>query len=163
MSRILALAAFIPFLLFSGVSLAQAQATIVTTDEAADDEFVEPMEEPIVLPALPSDEEAANDSTLVGGETGLGVDITEITNADDPSTSTGRIASAEAQQFRAQLNQHTIDVLKWQLQTSERILQLVMFMSLAGILFAGYQLWHSLNVSTKRAAARDAGGGKGME
>ena len=64
-------------------------------------------------------------------------------------------ASTASADFRAQLNQHTLDVLKWQLQTSERILQLVMFMSLAGILFAGYQLWHSLNVSTRRLAVAD--------
>ncbi len=65
--------------------------------------------------------------------------------------------------YRAALNQHTLDVLQWQLQTSERILLLVMFMSTAGIVFAGYQLWRSFGgvdqrLQTQKADEQDAQG-----
>lgn len=47
--------------------------------------------------------------------------------------------------FRIAMEDHAIAVLNWQLRTSERILLMVMLLTAAGVLFAGYQLWHAMN------------------
>ncbi|MBB5720746.1 hypothetical protein FHS72_000350 [Loktanella ponticola] len=63
-------------------------------------------------------------------------------------------------QFITELEMHAIAVLQWQLRTSDRILTMVMLLTAAGVLFAGFQLWHTMRRQTqvrlKRADETDA-------
>lgn len=81
---------------------------------------------------------------------------TDVTTEDEPiwvmdPNAAGDDAAGISPEFRDALNAHTLAVLDWQLKTSERVLLLIMFMSTAGILFAGYQLWRSFDGLQKRA------------
>jgi len=103
------------------------------------------------------EETTAPDGT-VNVEVTLNDDTTEEFNdtLDEPvmvmdPDATNDAALGISPEFRAALNAHTLAVLNWQLKTSERVLWLIMFMSTAGIVFAGYQLWRSFDGLGNRA------------
>lgn len=62
-----------------------------------------------------------------------------------------------SQEFRRATEAHAIEVLQWQLRTSERILILVMVLTTAGVLLAAYQLFHALHWRKPGEAGTDTG------
>lgn len=82
--------------------------------------------------ASPSYAEGDAASTTEGTD---GVDPVQVVN----------LGIGESQDFKDNMEAHIIAVFQWQLRTSERILMMVMFLTSAGVLFAGYQLWHAMH------------------
>lgn len=82
----------------------------------------------------------------------------EGTDGVDPIQLVVALGIGESPAFKAHMEAHIIAVLQWQLRTSERVLMMVMFLTSAGVLFAGYQLWHAMNPRPVKIAKSDADG-----